>query len=864
MQHQAIRMTKRGFAGPAAAVLLLLCGAPAFTADAPGRKTIVAGDYHANPLHRFFLGNDYRRTWATPVSVEVLDLGKEAGGLKPVRRVGGQQTKGLAFAGQDGQRSYTFRGLEKDASHLLDVVDPSLKDSVIGKILNDQMAAQHPASELIARGILEAVDIPVPDWRLVVLPDDPALGEFRKDFAGAVGVFAVYPQEAKGSTPGFMGATEIIGHTALYKRLEAGEGDAADTQALLKARLVDIFMGDWDRHRKQWRWAKVPGNPLWVPIPEDRDQAFSRYEGWALDSGRRRDPRFQDFSAKYPNIGGLTYNGSEQDRRLLVGFTNDDFVRTAKALQGQLTDAAIEKAVRRMPPEWYAIDGTRLVTELKARRDALPDVASQYHRHLAHDVDVYLTNQSERVEARRLGDGKMDVTVRMAGNDGAAGTPTFHRVFDGNETGEVRFYGLDGNDTVAVTGGGKGPRVRLIGGAGNDTLDASGSGHAKLSDAEGQNRTVDAKNDDGEYHPPPPPKNAPWIPPRDWTRESWGIPWVSYGGDIGVFLGYGIHTQRYGFRHTPYSTSHQVRAGWSFGEGSGRADYAGEFHRENRDSFFALYAYGSGVEVLRFYGFGNETTAPADQDINKVNANQFVLYPSFKVPFGKALLTLGPALKYTQSDQSASQFINTVQPYGVGHFGALALHGVLSWDGRDNQVFPRKGVFAAARASYFPEAWDVTSNFGQVNGNVNTYLSAGKVATLALRASGKKVFGAYPYMEAASIGEGGLGAGSLEEPRDTVRGYRARRFLGDASASLQSDLRLRVSHITIFLPGAWGVVGFADVGRVWLEGETSDTWHTGVGGGIWLTLLNDRMGFSSGISHGKDDDLIYFKGGFHF
>jgi hypothetical protein len=864
VQHRTLSTPRRVVGPPAAAFLLHLTSLSASAADDPGRKTIVAGDYHASGFHRFFLGDDYRTTWGTPVSVEVLDLAREAGGLKPARRVGGQQTKGLALTGADG-RSYTFRGLEKDASHLLDVVDPSLKDSVFAQLLNDQMAAQHPASELIARGVLEAVGIPVPEWRLVVLPDDPALGEFRKDFAGAVGVFAVYPQPAKGAVPGFAGATEIIDHKELYKRLEAGEGDAADTQALLKARLVDIFIGDWDRHRKQWRWARVPGNPRWVPIPEDRDQAFSRYQGAALASGRGRDPRFQEFSAKYPNIGGLTFNGSEQDRRLLVEFTREDFVRTAREIQGQLTDAAIEKAVHAMPPEWYAVDGPRLVKEMKARRDALPDIAGKYHDHMAPGVDVYLTNQSEQIDARRLGDGKMDVTVRMAGKEGTA--PTFHRVFDGGETSEVRFYGLGGNDTVTVTGGGKGPKVRLIGGAGNDTLDASGGGNAKLSDNEGQNRAVDAKVDDRAYNPPPPPKNAPWIPPRDWTRESWGVPWVTYGGDIGVFLGYGIYTQKYGFRKTPFASAQQVRVGWSFEQGSARADYVGEFHRENRDSFFGLYAYASGVEVLRFYGFGNETTAPEDQDFNKVNANQFVLYPSFKVRFAsKALLTLGPGLKYTESDEGADQFINTAKPYGVGKFGEVALHGILSWDGRDNPVFPRRGLFAAARASYFPQAWDVTSDFGQVNGNVNAYLSAGKVVTVAMRVAAKKMFGAYPYMEAASIGEGGLGAGSstLDEVRDNLRGYRARRYLGDASATFQGDLRLRLSHITLILPGAWGLSGFGDVGRVWLSGETSDTWHTGVGGGIWLSMMSDRLAFSTGISHGPEENLIYFKGGFHF
>ena len=85
---------------------------PVLAEDAPGRRTVVAGSYQAGSLHRFFLGSDYRAAWGTPVSVEVLDLAREAGGLTPVVRVGGQQTKGLALAGADG-RSYTFRGLRR-------------------------------------------------------------------------------------------------------------------------------------------------------------------------------------------------------------------------------------------------------------------------------------------------------------------------------------------------------------------------------------------------------------------------------------------------------------------------------------------------------------------------------------------------------------------------------------------------------------------------------------------------------------------------------------------------------------------------------------------------------------------------------
>jgi hemolysin activation/secretion protein len=103
-------------------------------------------------------------------------------------------------------------------------------------------------------------------------------------------------------------------------------------------------------------------------------------------------------------------------------------------------------------------------------------------------------------------------------------------------------------------------------------------------------------------------------------------------------------------------------------------------------------------------------------------------------------------------------------------------------------------------------------------------------------------------MEAAPTGEWPR-VGALSEPEDTVRGYRARRYLGDASAWANAGLRLKVSHINLILPGTWGISGFGDVGRVWLEGDSSDTWHPGVGGGIWLSLLNDRMAFSAGIAH---------------
>ena len=70
----------------------------------------------------------------------MLDLKTEAGGLTPLRQVGGLQTEGLALKGADG-RGYTFRKLEK---HPERVLPKEWQDSELGPIAIDQTAAAHP------------------------------------------------------------------------------------------------------------------------------------------------------------------------------------------------------------------------------------------------------------------------------------------------------------------------------------------------------------------------------------------------------------------------------------------------------------------------------------------------------------------------------------------------------------------------------------------------------------------------------------------------------------------------------------------------------------------------------------------------
>ena len=94
----------------------------------------------------------------------------------------------------------------------------------------------------------------------------------------------------------------------------------------------------------------------------------------------------------------------------------------------------------------------RLAAALKARRDALPEIAGKYYLHLAERADVYLTDQPDLVEAKRPANGDLEVTVSVLGATGNPGSRTSTGVFHRNETDDVRLYALGGDDRIVVTG----------------------------------------------------------------------------------------------------------------------------------------------------------------------------------------------------------------------------------------------------------------------------------------------------------------------------------------------------------------------------------------------------------------------------
>jgi hypothetical protein len=332
----------------------------------PGTAVVaVAPRYAASAFHRFWMGDGYRELWALPIRAPLVDLRGFAGGLTPLRRGGGRQTRALRLRGADG-REYVFRSLDKDQAQALS----PLRRALVGRIRQDEVSALHPGAALAAAALEDAAGIPNAAPRLAVMPDVPTLGEFRADFGGLPGTLQEVPRA------GFDGAMRMEGTDELWAALRQAPRDRVDARAYLAVRLMDVYLGDWDRHAGQLKWGRMERG-TWVPIPRDRDYAFADYRGVFPGLARRFDRKVVRFDGDYRDLRGLVAKSQDIDARLLCALPASAWDSTAAAMARTLTDGAIAAAIGRMPRE-YVARAAPLAATLRARRDHLPDAARRF------------------------------------------------------------------------------------------------------------------------------------------------------------------------------------------------------------------------------------------------------------------------------------------------------------------------------------------------------------------------------------------------------------------------------------------------------------------------------------------------------
>lgn len=852
-------------------------GLGSLPARAQDSVTVVAGEeYSAGGLRRTLWGRNYRDLWTRPLRVPVMDPDTFAGGLTPLRAGGDFASNTLHLRGADGRR-YVFRSINKDVSKGL---GPEFEGTLVEWVVQDQVSASHPAAPSLADPLMTAAGVLHARPRMVVMADRASLAACRERFAGVLGYIEERADEndpgeeddaAGGDDPGdttgepgdepvdplsvscgarepravdgpsFANADVVKGTEGFLDDLEDSPTNRLDSRAYLAARLVDIYMGDWDRHEDQWRWAGYDrgGVRIWQPVPRDRDNAFVRHEGWVLTAARRVFLRMVRFGDEYSSISGLTVQAEPLDRRLLSDLPRSAWDSVTADVQRRLTDAAIENAVAALPPEYQPGWRTELARILRARRDGLDEVSAEWYRRMALNVDVYTTDADETAVIDRNADGSVDVTVTAPGERGRM--TVFRRRFEHRETDDVRLYLQGGDDSVQVRGPGHGVSVRVIGGGGDDVMeDATTSTGIAFYDHRGDNRFVRGRGTKVSTKAWEQPVDTSSITGRRTYRDwGWSTSTISLGGDwrrgVGPVVLVGPSMTKYSFRRQPYAWSAEAAVGWAPLEPERfTIEASGDLYSENARHWYSADAYASQMENIRFFGFGNQTTRTDASELYDTWLTQVRVEPAVNWPLGRdGRLSVGPVFQWTEPEVEFGSPLDVEQPLGTEAFTQLGLRADVELDESDAPNFPRRGWRLEAGASGYPGVVEDDGAFGDVHAMGAAYLSAGAGPVLALRAGGEHVWGEFPFFESAFLGG-----------RRTLRGHTGQRFAGDAMVYGSAELRVPVLRANLGLRGTLGLIGLADAGRVWFDGESDGGWHSAVGGGVFFTAAGQSVFFT--------------------
>ena len=824
--------------------------------------TVTSGNknYAAGAVKRFFWGSQRRTSWTKDIRVPLIDLATEQGGLVPTKRGGGMQTVSLRLESDSGSE-FVLRMVDKDPSG---TVPASLQGTIATDIVQDQIASIHPYGALVVPSLAERAGIYHPKPKLVYIPDDPRLGEFRTLFANKLALFEQRPKGDMSDRPEFGNSKKIVSAADLYEEINGDNDHVVDAQAFMKVRLFDMLLSDWDRHRDQWRWAsfkdKDEGVTIYRPIGRDRDWAFNRMNGLLTSIYTLIDPRFQDFTPNYGVLKGLTGNGHEQDRRFTASLERQDWIEAANFLQQSFTRDDVLMAFHNLPTE-LAQEQAELFTDIFFERlGKLDEVAEDYYEMLARIVDVVGSDKHERF-AIECHSEHCDVAVIKTSKKGEARRTLWSRRFVKGETKQIRFFGQGGNDNFVLNGDSRGISLISVGGPGDDSYSdlRTRSGRSTVyDDPKGMSITQPGKSRIRLTADP----EGNRYDTHDYKHNS-RLPqfYFGYNRDDGVFLGGGIKDIKNGFRKDPFKYSNTIVGNFAASTRAYNVKYEGVLTEVLGDWDVGVEASALSPNNIRnFYGLGNETgNVEEDRTFYQAQLRQYAVNPFVRKRGAAGIVaTIRGDLSVTNVDENEDRFIG--QDAGVSSttfedqwFSGVT--GTITVTQVDHPTNPKSGLRWETSVNGNVGLRNTSDNFARISTDMSVFVSPSRSPqiTLAVRAGADRNFGDFPFYSANTLGG-----------KSNLRGFRSTRFAGRSAFYQNVEVRAELfRYSTYFAIGSFGVLGFLDNGRVWTDGESSSVWHQGYGGGAWTSLF-DLFIISGWAGFSDDDNTISLKFGFQF
>ncbi|RAV28848.1 metallophosphoesterase [Sinomicrobium soli] len=822
-------------------------------------------------LYRTLWGDHYREEYGKEIEARTVLLDTLYGGLTPLRSGGGHQTNSLRLEDKDG-REYMMREVRKGAIRFLQAVafkdqyiEDDLRDSYTESLLLDFYTTALPYAALAVGELSDAVGVLHANPELYYVPRQKALGQYNDRYGDALYLIEERVTDGHGRLESFAYSDKIISTTDMVKKLRRKDENKIDERLYIRSRLFDMLLGDWDRHGDQWRWAEAgeeDGKTLYKPVPRDRDQVFSDFDGPVLGLLTRMIPATRLMQNYTPEIRSLKWFNFEPfplDMAVLNDHSLKDWQEEARYIYERIDQEVINRAFALLPPEMDRENLREIRDVMLQRKEHLAEMAASYYRLLKQYPVVYGTDKDDHFIITRKPGGKTAVEAYRIVK-GEKENKFIDLTFDRDETREIWLYGLDDDDVFEVRGNGdREIPVKILGGQNNDIYRVENRKRITVYDYKSKPNTFESKvrsriSDNYDLN----------VYDYKKVRTAAGqlFPDFGYNPDDGVKLGLKYTYTVKGLRRDPYNSQHSIKGGYYFATRGFDLNYSGEIAEVTGNWSFAADArFTSPLFSVNYFGYGNESENPEDtagMDYNRVRMSSFGLSPKMAWKgYRGGYFKIGPVFETVEIDRTPDRYISSLAQDAAlfdwqKFFGAEMSYGYSNFD---NNSLPALGMHFDITAGYRSNLENSRDFF---------YFTPQLRFTLPVDVRGNVVFATkfkarfntgreFEFYQGAAIGG-----------TDGLRGYRNQRFTGRTSFYNNNDLRVNITRFrTGLFPVTLGTYAGFDYGRVWIGNDDSGRWHNAAGGGLYLNAI-DMFTANVCLFNSKDGNRVMFSMGFNF
>jgi hypothetical protein len=807
------------------------------------------------------MGKNYRNEWTTPVKVPILDV--RSLNITALKEGGGKETRSLHIE-VDSVKKFDLRSVEKFPEN---AIPSELRKTVFEKLALDGLSASYPYGALSMGVLSHAAHVPFLMNKLVYVPDDSVLGKYRSKYKKSL----VFMEDTGDPVTADSSAEKIktISTEDLLFELRNNHSHV-DQFAVLRARLLDNFVMDFDRHEEQWEWYALHSgkDKMYYPIPKDRDQVFFTSQGLlpALIKKKSLLPELQGFGKKAKDITTFNRAALNFDHFFLNELSEDDWSRQIDSFLNSMSDSVIEAALQKQPPEIQKHSAKKIVEVLKEKRRYFKTDMMNYYRFLSGTVSVVGTDDPELFSISKIEHGIVVVTVSKIDSSGAVSDKLYEREFDPDDTKEIQIYGLEGDDRFVVMGKESKIKIRLIGGPGKDQFRNNSDGRKLfVYDVKADQNLVSGERIRNKISNDAQANTYTRLQTHHYNLTSPGIG-LEYANDGGIYIGATLKATTLGFRKEPYGAHQTLLIARAINNVSYRINYSGEFIKVfgNAD---LLVQVDSKFPTARthFFGIGNNTTFDkaegqsyylAHYDLSSFSASLRSQVNSWlRVKYGPLFQTFKLSEK-----ENGDKYISSLQPLDSKAFYSTKWYGgaklAFEINTKNSQVIPTRGIGLNIYGQSLMGLNETSNNVSEVGGHFSLYTDflSKRHLVLASGFGASHIFGNYEIEQAQYLGL-----------MEGLRGYRITRFAGRTRVYNNTELRVNFGEVNALLFRApIGLLVFNDVGRVWADEEKSNAWHDGYGAGLWIAPLKRVVIAGSMTFSNEEKWLLLVNFGFQF